>query len=258
VICPPVWETNICVSNPSMQMAISLRNTMSKQFGNMSRLIDNRETMKPFPTPTQCLRPLWLLLTGVAFACTCNLSQLLAPPVSPTPPQQSPYPTYTPYPTFTLLPAATIPPALPSPTSTPPAKQPTATLTEQPPPPGGGSWGVTTADLAVNDLFPDTWPQGRIFIRITNNGPDTLTNIPTNQLSCTTGTHPYDFSPPSAEGSSWPLTISLVPGQTEAYDTGITVNGNINWYNVTCSIQANFNDPTPSNDSYSETFPPPP
>lgn len=214
--------------------------------------------MKPFPTSNRRLRPLWLLLTGVAFACTCNLSQLLTPVASSTPQRPSPYPTYTPYPTFTLLPAATVPPVLPSPTFKPPTQQPTSTFTEQPPPPGGGAWGVTTADLAVTDIFTDNWPQGGVFVRITNNGPDSLLNIPTNQLSCTTGVHPYDGSPPSAVESSWPLTISLTAGQTEAYDTGITVNGTIHWYDVTCNIQSNFNDPQPSNDSYSETFPPPP
>lgn len=161
-------------------------------------------------------------------------------PVPPAPPPQPPPPTSTP-PTLT-------------PTHTP---TPTATLT-QPPPPGGGFWGVTTADLAVTDLFPDNWPQGRIFVSITNNGPDSLSNIPNNQLSCTVGMHPYSGAPPHASGSSAPVTLSLVPGQTEAYDTGITVDGATHWYKVTCSIQANFKDPNPSNDSYSETFPPPP
>ena len=137
------------------------------------------------------------------------------------------------------------------------SKPPTPTQTSQPPPPGGGSWGILTADLAVTDLYPDNWPQGRIYVRITNNGPGSPSNIEV-QLSCTTGTNPNSGGIPSASGSSGPITISLVPGQTEAFDTGITVDGTKNWYAVTCQVQVQFKDPNPSNDSYSESFPPPP
>jgi hypothetical protein len=133
----------------------------------------------------------------------------------------------------------------------------TVTVASQAAPPGGGSWGVLTADLAVTDLFPDNYPQGTVYVRITNNGPGSPSNV-TIQLSCTCGKNPYNGSPPSANGYNAPLTISLVPGQTEAYNTGITIDGSINWYEVTCSIQVPFKDPQSSNDSYTESIPPPP
>jgi hypothetical protein len=44
---------------------------------------------------------------------------------------------------------------------------PQATETSAPPPAGGGSWGQTQADLAVTDLYPDNWPLGEIFVRVT-------------------------------------------------------------------------------------------
>jgi hypothetical protein len=58
--------------------------------------------------------------------------------------------------------------------------------------------------------------------------------------------------------SSLAVTLSLDKGQSEYYDTGITVDGTTHWYQVICGILANFKDPDPSNDRNSGTFPPPP
>ncbi len=135
-----------------------------------------------------------------------------------------------------------------------------ATDTEQAPPPGGGSWGVTTADIALTDIFTRNWPQDSIHVTIANNGPDSLSNIPNNQLYCTietkyySGIHPI---PPVLESSDL-ITLNLSPGKEESFDTGIAVDGTDKWFIVTCSIQANFKDPESSNNSHTGTLPPPP
>lgn len=161
----------------------------------------------------------------------------------------TPYPTYT----FVVFPTqedTQSPPTISLVTQAPPI-QPTAGITKQKPPtktnpvppsgtptevivlpPGGGSWGVsTTADLV---------------------------NIPNNHLICTATVHPYNATPVYAIAANSPINLNLGVGQAETYYTGITVNGTVAWYQVTCHIQANFNDPTAVNDRYSESFPPPP
>lgn len=140
----------------------------------------------------------------------------------------------------------------------PPLPQAAATDTVQPPP-GGGSWGVTTADLGVTDLYATELPQGWIFAKITNYGPDNVSNIPGNGLYCTVTIHPYSGAAPWEERAGYgEQTLDLTAGQTGAYDIDFHIDTTVNWYEVGCEIVANFNDPNASNNSYSETFPPPP
>jgi hypothetical protein len=128
------------------------------------------------------------------------------------------------------------------------------------PNPGNNSHSRTfpTTDLAVTDLFPTSLPQGDIRARVTSNGPDSLTNAEV-QLSCSVNVHPYGpGSIPYGHGSAFPITVSLNPGQTGEFPTGISVNTTQAWSEVTCTVQTPFDDPNPTNDSYPETFPPPP
>jgi hypothetical protein len=48
------------------------------------------------------------------------------------------------------------------------------------------------------------------------------------------------------------LTLSLAPGQSQAFDTGVLVDGTLYYYDMTCEITANFDDPEPSNNSHNE------
>jgi len=208
--------------------------------------------------PTFLPRTAWIGLAALLIlACTC-IGTGTVPSAPPPPPQVYPtqpapppaYPTYTPYPTYTSQPVHQPPaqPVAPTKTQKPP---------EAAPPPGGGSWNILTADLAVTDLYPDNWPQGEIFVRVTDNGPGSPHNIPVS-LSCTIQKNPYDFAPPSASGANGQITVDLAPGQTQIFDTGIYLDGTTAWFVVTCTTQVGFKDPNPANDTYSETFPPPP
>jgi hypothetical protein len=137
------------------------------------------------------------------------------------------------------------------------------TCTVQPsfndPNPGNNSYSRTfpTTDLTVTDLFPLSLPQGDIHARITSNGPDSLTNADV-QLSCTVDVHPYGGGIAFGQAPSFPITVSLSPGQTGEFSTSISVDLTQAWYEVTCTVQPAFTDPNPTDDSYSETFPPPP
>ena len=135
---------------------------------------------------------------------------------------------------------------------------PQATETSAPPPAGGGSWGQTQADLAVTDLYPDNWPLGEIFVRVTNNGPSSISNVANNLLQFAIINHPYSGAPQNVTGPSTSINISLAPGETKAYRTYISLDGITYWYEVSCEIVPVIADPNPGNNTYSETFPPPP
>ncbi len=135
-----------------------------------------------------------------------------------------------------------------------------ATETSLPPPSGGGSWGQTQVDLAVTDIFVDNWPFGEISVRITNNGPGSISNVANNWLECTIVVHPYSGGPQNTIGPiSQSLNLSLVPGETKAFGTTYSTDGTTYWYEVTCEIQpAGLADPNLGNNTLYETFPPSP
>jgi hypothetical protein len=114
------------------------------------------------------------------------------------------------------------------------------------------------ADLAVTDIYPDSLPAGDVYCRITNNGPDALQNAMVG-LSTQAVIHTYNpGDPTTTAGSHHAITITLQPGQTSEYHTGIGITDSTKyWYDFTCEVNWQF-DSDHSNDSYSEIIPPPP
>jgi hypothetical protein len=113
---------------------------------------------------------------------------------------------------------------------------------------------VFSADLAITDLYPETYVQGPVWVRITNHGPGTVNNV-TVQLSCQWNR--TILQRPAGSGQQGPMPIpigNLSPGQTQAFNTDIPVELYEYGYDMTCSIQVPFNDPNPGNNSYSEPF----
>ena len=107
---------------------------------------------------------------------------------------------------------------------------------------------ITSADLAVTDIFPDSLPQGEVYCRITNNGPDALQNA-TVQLVTLVLYHPLDMTATSPINS---ISVTLQPGETGVFDTGVTVDTTTHWYEITSQITLPLIDPDSSNNSYSE------
>lgn len=115
------------------------------------------------------------------------------------------------------------------------------------------------ADLAVTDLYLDHKPQGTLYAGITNNGPDSLSNVSV-QLSCggertewASGTK----SPLGGGGVILPLTLTLNPGKTKVFSTTIAFDTAKYWYDPTCGVVVTFTDTDPSNNYYSEIIPNP-
>lgn len=121
--------------------------------------------------------------------------------------------------------------------------------TKKPPAP---SPSAIKADLAVTDLYPTRLRNGKLYARITNRGPATLTNAQVT-LSCQGGA--WQGGQPTSLSNSRSVKLSLSHGQTQAFDTGITINvDQYNYYEMTCTVQAAF-DSNPANNSYSELIP---
>ncbi|MBU0491012.1 MAG: DUF11 domain-containing protein [Chloroflexi bacterium] len=120
------------------------------------------------------------------------------------------------------------------------------------PPPAAG----LSADLAVTDIYPDNMPQGKVWVRITNHGHGTVTNVGiTLEYTALSTPRPGIYAPSQPVHAQRTIIINLSPGQTAAFDTGVTVDTDSFTYSVTASIQVPFQDPNPANNSYSEAIP---
>jgi len=135
---------------------------------------------------------------------------------------------------------------------------------EQPPIPAAGPTPTSppsgppspqTVDLAVTDLYPDNLPKGKVYVRITNNGPASLTNASV-ELKCGGQGTPLGGQPAwSHVESPTILTISLNPGQTSAFQTNVAVDTTQYSYNVWCAVSPKtLSDPNTSNNKYSEAI----
>lgn len=119
---------------------------------------------------------------------------------------------------------------------------------------GPGEEGIRT-DLAVTDIFPEILPFGDLKARITNNGPTPLTTYPA-ELFC----HAHGVSwggPEHGEEdreSHQQVILSLGPGDTDEFETGIKIDANLYQYEVICEVWVDI-DPEPQNNFYMEMVP---
>ena len=117
------------------------------------------------------------------------------------------------------------------------------------PQPGGKSG----ADVRVTDLFPKNQPQGKVWTRITNDGPDTLTNAQVELKCGGSGVDANGKTGWSHVESPKAKTITLNPGQTVEMETDISVDTSLYSYELWCSVwPKSFNDPNQNNNKYTE------
>jgi len=110
------------------------------------------------------------------------------------------------------------------------------------------------ADLAVTDIFPDSLPEGKVYARITNNGPDSLVNT-TVLLGCSYVATTSTLQTWTKANAPSFTTVSLNPGQTKEFDVNMSIDNSCTKYDVTCEVQVAFYDANKTNNSYSETIP---
>ncbi|MAU13778.1 MAG: hypothetical protein CL607_28435 [Anaerolineaceae bacterium] len=128
---------------------------------------------------------------------------------------------------------------------------------EQPQPQdnGVGDAHIPQSDLAVTDIYPQSMPQGTIFVRVTNNGPEAINSDV--GLACTAKISGDPNNPDGTTASVYsPISVNLQPGVTEAFHSGLMVNDtNTYQYDIICTVNAGIFDPVPDNNSYNEIVP---
>ena len=145
------------------------------------------------------------------------------------------------------------PGAVAPPTPVPPTPTPPAQVIPPAPLPSG-----VAADVTPTDLYPDNQPHGDMWVRITNNGPDTLAN---NKVSITLSQSKSTLAvPPVVDSSTGPATeytLNLAPGQTQTINLGAQIDTSQYRYDFTVTATAqDFTDPNTGNNTYKESLEP--
>jgi hypothetical protein len=138
-------------------------------------------------------------------------------------------------------------------------------------------------DLAITDIYPGNLPKGQFWVRITNNGPVSCSNVNFNFLGCSVDSTPKSdvwVIPPAGDVSSATIntdpnieiipgyvfpsglqkvstTLNIKPGETQEIPTGIGFDMDLSIYKVTCNFTAEsgYNDLNNSNNFYLENIP---
>jgi hypothetical protein len=112
---------------------------------------------------------------------------------------------------------------------------------------------VFSADLAITDLYAQSL-YGPLWFRVTNRGPGTVNNV-TVQVSCQWDRSISGRHVDSGQSGSIPIPIAnLSPGQTQAFNTDVSLQLPSYDYVMTCTIQVPFSDPNLGNNTHSETL----
>jgi hypothetical protein len=110
------------------------------------------------------------------------------------------------------------------------------------------------ADVAVTDIFPDNQPEGKLYARLTNNGPDSQVKT-TDLLGCSYVATTTDLRTWTKAVAPSFTTVSLSPGQTKEFDVTMSIDNSCTWYDVTCEVQVQFSDSNAANNTYFEAIP---
>jgi hypothetical protein len=110
------------------------------------------------------------------------------------------------------------------------------------------------ADLAITGMHLQR-PEGRVWIWLVNNGPNTLVNA-TAQLQCSLPkVTPFDDNLVAGGGFQGPISVTLTVGQVLDLSTAMTIDVSEAEWTVTCEItNESFTDPKPSNNKAAHQF----
>lgn len=96
-----------------------------------------------------------------------------------------------------------------------------------------GGWHT---NIEITDIYPGRQPYGQFWFRITNHGPGNMVNV---QVRVFCIAPKFDKNVGLwAVGESRFITqmVTLQPGQTQAFPTGISLDSTVFSYDVTCDI----------------------
>jgi hypothetical protein len=119
-------------------------------------------------------------------------------------------------------------------------------VTVEVPSPGGRLGSTIRADLAVTGIYADLTPQGKIYTRLTNYGPDTLSED--LMVYCAIDSSDRLNGPQGVLHRTPIVTETTIkPGETKDIDIAYAVDTSIFAYYVICAIAPEFDDPDLTN-----------
>ena len=97
-----------------------------------------------------------------------------------------------------------------------------------------GGWYT---NVEITDIYPGRQPHGQFWFRITNHGPGNMVNVQV-RVNCVADRLDKNNGVWSL-GASKTVTnmVTLQPGQTKAFPSGLSLDSNTFSYNVACTIQ---------------------
>lgn len=107
-----------------------------------------------------------------------------------------------------------------------------------------GGWHT---NVEITDIYPGGRPHGQFWFRITNHGPGNMVNVQV-RVNCVADRLDKKTGMWSL-GDSNTVTnmVTLQPGQTQAFPSGVSLDSNTFSYNVACTIiSAHWEDGGPN------------
>jgi len=100
-----------------------------------------------------------------------------------------------------------------------------------------GGWHT---NIEITDIYPGRQPYGQFWFRITNHGPGNMVNVRV-RVTCVSNRLDKHYS-----NSMWMadqnkvsiVMVTLQPGQTQAFPSGVSLDSNTFMYDVSCHITA--------------------
>lgn len=98
-----------------------------------------------------------------------------------------------------------------------------------------GGWHT---DVAITDIYPGRQPHGQFWFRITNHGPGNMVNVQV-RVNCVADRLDKNTGVWSLGNSNTvTVQVTMQPGQTQAFPSGVSLDSNTFSYNVACTVQS--------------------
>ncbi len=100
-----------------------------------------------------------------------------------------------------------------------------------------GGWHT---NIEITDIYPGRQPHGQFWFRITNHGPGNMVNVRV-RVTCESiklNKHYSNAMWMADQNKVSIVIVTLQPGQTQAFPSGVSLDSNTFMYDVSCTITA--------------------
>ena len=98
-----------------------------------------------------------------------------------------------------------------------------------------GGWHT---NVEITDIYPGRQPHGQFWFRITNHGPGNMVNVQVRVNCVADKMHKSNGMWQVGDSNTVTVMVTMQPGQTQAFPSGVSLDSNTFSYNVACTIQS--------------------